>query len=321
MVCTDTGNRARECETLVALLRFSCPDTDCCVHTESEEPLINFNSVTEIKQLLESRGLAIRKRWGQNFLVSPGVREKLAAILDLRESDTVWEIGPGIGSMTSLVAGKVDILTLFEIDPGYVKILQSFFQSCGGIAIREGDFLKTWELCFREQGKPNKIFGNLPYNTGSVMLGRLIEENMKVDKMVFTLQKEVVDRVVAVPGTRDYSSFSMLVQFMYHPVSHGTIAAGAFYPRPNVTSAIVELIPHNRYTELKNRELFFSLAKDLFSSRRKTIRNTIRGGGVASQYGADHVLAAFETIGINTGLRGECLPVDAVVAVAAEIDI
>lgn len=223
--------------------------------------------------------------------------------------------------MTSLAAGKVKRLTAFEIDFGYAALLNSFFQSCEGVSIREGDFLKTWEGCFREQGLPDKIFGNLPYNSGSVMIGRLIEENIRVDKMVFTLQKEVVDRIAADPGTRDYSSFSMLVQFMYDPVTHGTISAGSFYPRPNVLSAIVELIPHDRYSELKNRALYFKLVKDLFSSRRKTIRNTIRGGRVASLYGADQVLSAFETLGIDIGLRGECLPVDAVAAVTEKIGI
>ena len=287
--------------------------------------MINFNSITEIKQLLESNDLAFRKRWGQNFLVSEGVKTKLISLLGPRDSDIVWEIGPGIGSMTSLLVGKVKTLLLFEIDPGYVEILQSFFQTPEIIAqdrvvILEGDFLENWEHCYRERGVPGKIFGNLPYNAGSMMIGRLIEEGVRAEKIVFTLQKEVVDRIIAAPGNKEYSSFSMLVQFMYDPVSHGTIASGAFYPRPNVTSAIVELIPHGKYSELKDRSLFFTLVKDLYSSRRKTIRNTIRGGSVAAVYGSDLVLSAFKTVGIDSGLRGERLSVDTVVEVAREIE-
>ncbi len=281
--------------------------------------MINYDSINEISALLKERGLVPRKRWGQNFLVSKGARQKLLALIDPKEAHHVWEIGPGLGSLTALVLPKVKSMTLFEIDHGYYLLLDELFGKTPGLRILEGDFLKTWKKEMSLHGIPDIILGNLPYNAGSVMLGNIVKEGAVPGRCIFTLQKEVVQRIAAEPGKKTYSAFSMICQYVFSVRVHGTLAPGSFYPCPQVTSAIVELYPHHRYKDSGTGPIYFKLVHDLFASRRKTIRNNLISGSLAREYGKDLVFQVLQDTGIDPALRGETVPVDMAVQFAERL--
>ncbi len=255
------------------------------------------------------------KRFGQNFLINPGARKKLLDLLELKGSERVWEIGPGLGAMTHMLLPLVEELTLFEIDRGFCRVLPEIFARDSRWNLVEGDFLKTWKSQWDSRGTPDAVLGNLPYNVGSVMILALLKEGCLPERMVFTVQKEVAQRMAAKPGTKNYSSFTVLCQYQCEVSYLGDIQAGSFYPPPRVVSSLVRMKPHHKYPQ-EMRALFFDLANDLFAARRKTVKNNLLSGTVARTYGAEPVLTSLEESVISPGARGEELEVDAVFQLA-----
>jgi len=259
------------------------------------------------------------KRFGQNFLVNPNARKRIIDLLSPSESEKVWEIGPGFGAMTHMISGNTDKLTVFEIDRGFCSFLKETFQDEDSFKLVEGDFLKTWRQELEEQGAPDCILGNLPYNVGSVIIGDLIKNSRLKSRMVFTLQKEVVKRMAAKPGSSDYSGFSLICQFTCKVENHGDISGGSFYPKPRVISSIVRLIPHNEYPYV-NRQLFISVVNDMFAARRKTLKNNLIKGASAARWGTEPVLEGLKSINLPEGIRGEKLNIDEVIALTNAIE-
>ena len=241
------------------------------------------------------------KKFGQNFLFSQSARERIVCLLNPQEGDRVWEIGPGIGSITSLLLKRGVSLTAFEIDHGFCRILSGeAFGDESAFTLIEGDALKT---LFTQEERPDYICGNLPYNVGSEMIARLIEEGILPERMVFTLQKEVAERMVATPSSSSYSSFSILVNFDYKVTIPFLVGRTSFYPKPNVDSAVV-LMERREGNRLENgkRKSFFSFVRLLFSSRRKTIRNNL-----SSRYEKSRIDDALLKAGLNGSERAETL--------------
>ncbi|MBI9102355.1 MAG: ribosomal RNA small subunit methyltransferase A [Spirochaetales bacterium] len=259
------------------------------------------------------------KRFGQNFLVNPNAREKIIKLLSPAPAETVWEIGPGFGAMTHMIAGKTEGLTVFEIDHGFCSFLNEKFQDVEHFRLVEGDFLKTWRRELEERGQPDCIIGNLPYNVGSIIIGDLIKSSKIRSRMVFTLQKEVVKRMAARPGSADYSGFSLICQFTCRVENHGDVSGGSFYPKPRVVSSIVRLTPHNEHPDV-NRELFISLVNDMFAARRKTLRNNLIKGATAARWGREPVLEGLESMNLPEGIRGEKMNMDEVIALSNAIE-
>jgi len=276
---------------------------------------LNYNSPKSIAQFLQTHGMAPNRRFGQNFLISQGVREKIVGLLELEEQSNVWEIGPGLGAMTHMLLDKARNITLFEIDKRFIQFLTTLYSEYPHLKIVTGDVVKTCKSVYIEEGLPDRIIGNLPYNTASMIIADLIEAGCVAPRMVFTVQKEVAARMRAVPGTREYSAFSVICQFACTVEDGGTISPGAFYPPPHVDSALVTMKPHERFN-FSRLPLVSVITKALFSSRRKTIRNTLIRSSLAERYGQENIAAALEAGGIDPGQRGEELAVETVVALA-----
>ena len=152
---------------------------------------LNYDSPKEIERVLNERGLAMSKKFGQNFLISPEGRKRLIDLMELESGMKVWEIGPGLGAITHMLIQKKVDLTSFEIDHGFASLLTEVaFNDEENFTLIEGDALKT---LFKKRllPLPDRIVGNLPYNVGSVMIGKLIENSYLPPLMVFTLQREV----------------------------------------------------------------------------------------------------------------------------------
>ena len=238
-------------------------------------PLVNYNSSRELRAFLEGRGLGARKRFGQNFLINPRIRSGLLDAMGLRGGDGVWEIGPGLGAMTTGLLERGARVTAFEIDPAFAAILREFFagEAPGTFRLVEGDALKTWRKADAPLAEETLLFGNLPYNAAAALLADFIENGRFFKRMVVTVQREVALRMTAPPGSSDYSSFSVLCSSVYKVVPLFVIKGSSFYPAPRVDSRGVRLDLIPARGELP--KLFYPLVRGLFSSRRKAIRNTL----------------------------------------------
>ena len=238
----------------------------------------DYNSTAELKQVLDTNGFSMQKKFGQNFLINEDARKKLIDTLDISEDSTVWEVGPGLGAMTSEILERGADLTVFEIDRGFASLIKQFFEDYSEkdkFRIVEGDVLKTWKKQLEEKGQPSRFFGNLPYNIAATIIADTIENNIRFDKCVFTVQKEVALRMAAKPGTDDYSSFSVLCQWAYDVKPIIDLTGGNFWPKPNVDSRAVLMTKKDNWPGCDNPKLFVKINRALFSSRRKTVRNNL----------------------------------------------
>jgi len=280
-----------------------------------------YESKNAIVELLERNELAMSKKFGQNFLLSEEVRKRIVSYMNLSKDMKVWEVGPGIGAITKLILEKDVYLSAFEIDYGFCRLLANqAFEDESKFRLIEGDALKTTIRTFKEEGIPDVISGNLPYNVGSVCIAKLLENKCHPKLMVYTLQKEVAQRLCANSGSKLYSSFSILAQIDYNVNIVMDINNQAFYPVPNVVSSVVEM--RKRKTPLVDddiRDTFIMVVRDLFSKRRKTIKNNIISGKCGKLYDKDLLIKSIENTGISLQARAEKLSVKDFIKISNEI--
>ena len=276
---------------------------------------MNHNSPAEVRTALRRLGVEPKKRWGQNFMLNPRTRSKLVTTLGPRAGDTVWEIGPGLGAVTGELLPRCARLVLFEIDHGLIRHLQEELRDHAQVTIVRGDFLRTWRQARVEHGPPHRIIGNLPYSCSSAIIATLVQHDAVPVNGVFTVQRELAERLVAVPGTRNYSSLSVLCQCLSEISAHGELAPGTFYPVPEVTSAVIELRPGPDNRRVANRPVLFALIRAAFQMRRKTLRNNLlsqSGFGLSK----GELLDAVEAAGVDAGCRAEELAPATVIRLA-----
>ena len=236
--------------------------------------LPDYNAPSALAAVLDEHGFGMQKKFGQNFLINAHIRQELISALGFSAGDTVWEVGPGLGSMTSLLLEAGADLTVFEIDRGFVQLLTSYFGSYHSFHLIEGDVLKTWKAEYQRHA-PKAFFGNLPYNIAAKLIAATIEAECFFDCMVITVQKEVGLRMTAAPGSADYSSFSLLCQWAYDVEPIRDIAPAAFWPKPNVESQALRFTKKQSPQPVRDARLFLSLVRGLFSARRKTVKNNL----------------------------------------------
>jgi len=275
----------------------------------------NYNSATALRAFLDSHGLGMRKKFGQNFLLNPDARTALVRALDAQAGESVWEIGPGLGAMTALLLEQGLCVRAFEIDPGFSRVLNELFAANAGFSLVEGDVLKTWP---NEPAAPY-LLGNLPYNIAATLLCDLIERGRFFDRIVVTVQREVAQRMAAAPGSADYSSFSVLCASAYCVKPLMVIKGASFYPKPNVDSQAVLLERRDDAARI-HPACFYPLVRGLFASRRKTIKNNLNAF-FASRGNVENaaITAALEKSALDGGRRAEELGLEDFEALAKTI--
>lgn len=268
----------------------------------------DYCSVNSISNLLGENGLNMTKKFGQNFLVSRSALERIVSLSGASAGMSVWEVGPGIGALTSALLETGAQVTAFEIDRGFCRILRekAFTEELenGQLKLIEGDALKTWISEYEENGAPDVICANLPYNVGSVLIGSFIEHRCLPPVMVYTLQSEVVHRICAGPGDEDYSGFSVLTSLDYDNREAFVLKAGNFWPAPNVDSSVV--VMKKKAQSIVRKEdapAFFKTVHALFAQRRKTVKNNLKALKLSSQT----IDSALEKTGIEPSERAENL--------------
>ena len=239
-----------------------------------------------------------RKRFGQHFLVDPGV---IAAIVDaIRPSrdDVIVEIGPGQGALTRSLAATAGTLHAVELDRDLAAALRTDYAESDNVVIHEADAL---QFDFSSLGQDLRIVGNLPYNISTPLLFHLLDYRDAIVDMHFMLQKEVVDRMAAEPGTKAYGRLGIMLGCHFDIESLFDVDRTAFDPPPEVTSAVVRLVPLPPGTfDIDDEERLSRLVATAFSQRRKTIRNSLRG--VVDE-------ETLEFVGIDPGLRPEAVSI------------
>ncbi len=278
---------------------------------------LDYNSPSFLKSFMEEKGMSMQKKFGQNFMINESNRKKIIDYLELTANDYVFEVGPGLGCMTKEILASGAKLTVFEIDYGFVKILHEVFgeeEKNGSLNIVEGDVLKKWLPYYKSINAPCdqnglcqiKLFGNLPYNIAATFIASTITKGITFKKCVFTLQKEVTERILAKASSENYSAFSVLCQFAYDVKGGLESGPGCFWPKPNVASQSVILTPKEKKYECSNTAFLVKLVHALFSSRRKTINNNIKSI-LPKNLSANEL---FEKCKINPNERAENLKVE-----------
>ena len=243
------------------------------------------------------KGHLPRKRFGQNFLVCRGTIAKIVDAIAPRRIDRVVEIGPGLGALTEPLLERLDHLHVVEIDRDLIARLHERFTP-EQVTIYEGDALK---FDFGTIGTDLRVVGNLPYNISTPLLFHLAGFAASVCDMHFMLQKEVVDRMVADPGTADYGRLSVMLQYRFAMERLFIVPPGAFNPAPKVDSAIVRLMPKPAAAlDARDEALLAKLVLAAFGQRRKMLRNNLRD--LVDE-------AGLEAVGIKPTARAEELAV------------
>jgi 16S rRNA (adenine1518-N6/adenine1519-N6)-dimethyltransferase len=245
-----------------------------------------------------------RKRFGQNFLKNQIVIDDILRAIAPRADDRMMEIGPGLGALTRPLAKALKQLHVIELDRDIVKTLRETYAS-GNVVVHEGDALK---FDFTTLGTNLRIVGNLPYNISTPLLFHLADQIDCVRDIHAMLQKEVVERMVAVPGSAAYGRLSVALQYHFDMEKVLDVGPDAFYPQPKVDSAVVRMVPRVAHEPAAtDKTLFARIITTAFSQRRKTLRNTLR-----------HTLeeADFAALGIDPGARAETLAVGDFVRIA-----
>ena len=270
----------------------------------------DYNSAAELKGVLEANGFSMQKKFGQNFLINQQARNKLIDALDVSEGTKVWEVGPGLGAMTSGLLEKGADLTVFEIDRGFISLISQYFESYSqkdSFRIVEGDVLKNWYGQTKEGTElPERFFGNLPYNIAASIVADTIEAGIRFEKCVFTVQKEVAVRMAAKAGDADYSSLSVLCNWAYDVKNLIDLSGSNFWPKPNVDSRAVIFTKKEDFPRCQNPKLFIKMQRALFSSRRKTVRNNLQG----FLNNNEKTMLCLEKAGIDPMRRAEVLTIE-----------
>lgn len=264
----------------------------------------------DVPGLLRRYGLRPDKSLGQNFLIDPAALERVIAAAGVQPEDCVLEIGPGLGSLTRLLAVSARQVVAVEIDAGLLPPLQQVLDPHPNVRLVHGDILSLdpAELMApaAEDGGAYLVVANIPYYITSALIRHLLEARLKPERVVLTVQREVAERITAGPG--EMSLLALSVQVYGAPSIAARIPAGAFYPAPKVDSAVVrvDLYPEPRIPST-GLDGFFRLARAGFSQKRKTLRNSLAAGLRLAPAQAGELL---ESAGINPQRRAETLSIE-----------
>jgi len=242
-----------------------------------------------------------RKRFGQNFLTDANIVGKIIEAVAPQPGDRLVEIGPGRGALTQALLERVDTLDAVELDRDLAPDLEAL-AATDRLRVHVADALSFNFVTLAERrGGPLRVVGNLPYNIASPLVFHLLDQLSAVTDMHFMLQREVVDRMAARPGSKIYGRLSVMVQAQCQVTPLFRVPPGAFYPEPQVTSAVIRLRPSPADAPRpRDHATFSAVVARAFQARRKTLRNALKGLCSPEAMGA---------AGIDPGARAETLSV------------
>jgi 16S rRNA (adenine1518-N6/adenine1519-N6)-dimethyltransferase len=264
------------------------------------------------KEIIRQYAVKPRKRLGQSFLMEQNVIRNISAIAQVTKNDIVVEIGAGIGVLTEDLAQTAAKLIAVELDDQLVEILKDKLWKYNNVQIYSGDILKfDFGAIVRDGEQKIKVIGNVPYNISSPVLFHLLSFRKIIDSFVLMLQKEVIQRLVASPGGKDYGVPSVILQMFASVEKVLDVPAGCFYPRPKVESSVIKGFFLKRpFVELADEEFFIRLVRDAFAQRRKMLINNLKKSKLLEGFSDVDLKEALDAAGIDGQRRGETLSVE-----------
>jgi len=267
------------------------------------------------KAILEKHGFTFKKSLGQNFLIDTNILHNIVSHAKLTEETAAIEIGPGIGALTEQLAKRCKKVLAFEIDGRLIPVLKDTLEPYDNVTVVNEDFLKADVHQMVEKylkGIQDIVLcANLPYYITSPIIMRCLEEHLPLRSLVMMMQKEVGERISAKPGTKNYGSLSIAVQYYTTAEIVMNVPRTVFVPQPNVDSVVIRLNKREKpLVNVKDEKFFFTVTRASFAQRRKTIFNNL-----SSQLpnGKDHkefILKSLEQAGIDPTRRGETLSIE-----------
>ena len=262
-----------------------------------------------VRSILKDCGIRPRKHLGQSFLEDKNIINKIILAADIHEQDIVVEIGAGLGIMTEIMASQAGKVTAIDVDPRMIAVLRERLQNQPRVEIIEKDVLTCDFSALRSDGDSAKlkVIGNIPYNISTPILFHLLTFRRHITAMVLMFQKEVVDRLVAFPGNKEYGIPSVIFSLFTTLSREMQVPASCFYPQPKVASSVVKIVVREKpLVELADEQFFFRIVKSSFGMRRKTIWNNLRSAGLP--FSSDREIERLlDQAGIEGQRRGETL--------------
>ena len=254
-----------------------------------------------------------RRSLGQHFLIDKNIVHKIVRLAELQPGETVLEIGPGRGILTEALLDSSGLVVAVELDAALCAHLRATLGRRSNFRLVEGDAL-TFE--YAQVPSPFLVVANLPYYVSTPLLFRLLEDRRRIDRLVLMLQEEVVARLAAAPGGRDYGALSIAAQFYCEVRQAFRVPPTCFRPKPQVGSAVVVLTPLRKpRVSVADEAFFFRVVRAGFAHRRKALPNSLRDEGFEGALTA----AALEQAGIDPRRRAETLSIEEFAALADEL--
>lgn len=286
----------------------------------TENFMADLGNAQSTMNIINKYQLRFQKKYGQNFLIDTHVLEKIMRAADIKKSDTVLEIGPGIGTMTQYLCESAKSVIAVEIDKHLIPVLSETLSAYGNVRVIEGDILKL-DLEEILKDKENiKVVANLPYYITTPVIMKLFESTCPIESITVMVQKEVAERMKALPGTKDYGALSLAVNYYSKPYIAANVPANCFIPRPAVDSAVIRLLGHEMPpVSVKSPHHMFQLIRASFNQRRKTLANGIKNFAELS-YSREEVEEALKACALPLDIRGEKLGLEEFAALSDALE-
>ncbi|WP_129730956.1 16S rRNA (adenine(1518)-N(6)/adenine(1519)-N(6))-dimethyltransferase RsmA [Ectobacillus funiculus] len=267
------------------------------------------------KGILEKYGFSFKKSLGQNFLIDTNVLNRIVDFAEMSSETAAIEIGPGIGALTEQLAKRAKKVIAFEIDQRLLPILGETLEPYDNVKIIHSDVLKAnvKQVVEEEFEKDQDIMvvANLPYYVTTPILFKLLEEQLPIRGIVVMLQKEVADRIAAAPGTKDYGSLSIALQYYTEAETVMIVPRTVFVPQPNVDSAVIRLTKREKPAVMVQDEaFFFEVVRASFAQRRKTLMNNLVNNLQGIPKDKELLEQTLQEAGIDPKRRGETLTIE-----------
>lgn len=261
---------------------------------------------------IQKYNFAFQKRFGQNFLIDDFVIAKIIRAAEIKKSDTVLEIGPGIGTLTQYLAEAAGQVYAVEIDRNLIPILDETLADYDNVTVINDDILKTdiAALAAKSETGRLKCVANLPYYITTPIIMELLEKRLPIDSITVMIQKEFAERIAAKPGTKDYGALTLAVNYYASTSLAANVPPNCFIPRPNVGSAVINLkVLDKPSVEVRDEALMFKLIRASFNQRRKTLTNGIANSSELD-FTKEQAEQALTRMGLSPTVRGETLSLE-----------
>jgi 16S rRNA (adenine1518-N6/adenine1519-N6)-dimethyltransferase len=272
-------------------------------------------SLTEINKLIKENNFSFKKHFGQNFLIDDNILNNIVDKALIDNDTLVIEIGPGAGALTSRLAEKAKNVIAYEIDNTLKALLNKTVDN-NNVEIIYDDFLKRniENDLLKYEYKKLYVVANLPYYITTPIINKIIDDKLSVDKIVVMIQKEVADRFLAKPSSKQYNSLTIFINYFYNVSKLFLVSKNVFMPKPNVDSMVIQLDKRSiKKVNVLNEQLFFKLVRDSFSYKRKTLKNNLR------EYNLLKIEEALKKYNLDLNVRAEALSIDVFADIANNI--